>query len=121
MRTYSFEQLTAWKKARTLVRGIYLLTREFPSEERFGLSSQMRRAAISIPSNLAEGSGRQSAKDQAHFTRIAYGSLMELLSQLILSFDLDFISEGEYIELREQMEELAKILSGLQRSQLRGY
>ena len=74
MHIYSFEKLDVWMEARQLVKWIYIHTASFPSEEKFGLVMQLRRAAISIVSNLAEGSGRQSSKDQAHFSQIAYGS-----------------------------------------------
>ena len=76
MHTYSFEKLEVWKEARELVVWIYSITKEYPSEEKFGLVTQLRRAAVSVVSNLAEGSSRKSAKDQAHFSQIAYSSLL---------------------------------------------
>jgi four helix bundle protein len=89
MRIFSFEKLNVWQKARELSVLIYKTTQSFPSEEKFGLISQMRRCSISISSNIAEGTGRHSYKDQARFTEIANSSTLELLNQLILSNDMD--------------------------------
>lgn len=94
MRTFSFEKLNIWQKSRQLLVVIYKLTKSFPDEERFGLISQMRRSSVSVSLNIAEGSGRHSAKDKARFTEIAYSSLLELLNQLILSHDLELITEN---------------------------
>ena len=94
MKTFSFEKLIAWQKARELASEIYKTTKLFPKDELFGLTSQMRRCAVSIASNLAEGSGRNSMKDKARFTEIAFGSALELLNQLILSFDFFGVSMG---------------------------
>ncbi|WP_246516214.1 four helix bundle protein [Aequorivita echinoideorum] len=96
MRIFSFEKLNVWQKSRQLSIKINEITQEFPSEERFGLSSQMRRASVSISSNIAEGSGRHSFKDQARFTEIAYSSVLELLNQVILSNDLKYLADEEY-------------------------
>ncbi len=98
MHTYSFEKLEVWKEARELVVWIYAITKEYPAEEKFGLVIQLRRAAVSVVSNLAEGSSRKSAKDQAHFSQIAYSSLLEILTQLIVSGDLHFIPEEKVTE-----------------------
>ena len=103
MKTYSFEKLIAWQKARILTGMIYKITSGFPREEIFGMSSQMRRCSISIASNLAEGSGRNSFKDKARFSEIAYGSSLELLNQIILSKDFEYIDENEYIQIREKL------------------
>jgi four helix bundle protein len=89
---YSFEKLNTWIEARKLVKSIYAITEKFPAEEKFGLMLQIRRASISVVSNIAEGSARISPKDQAHFSQIAYSSLMEVLNQLIIANDLNFIS-----------------------------
>ena len=118
MRVYSFEKLAAWGKARVLTLDIYNITKSFPSSEKFGLVSQMRRCSISVSSNLAEGSSRTSFKDQAHFTQLSYSSLLELLNQLILALDLEFINENQYKNLRNKMEELSAILNALRKSQL---
>lgn len=96
MKIFSFEKLNVWQKSRKLAVIIYKATKFFPNEERFGLTSQMRRCAVSISSNIAEGTGRHTAKDKARFTEIAYGSVLELLNQSILSNDLEFLSEEEY-------------------------
>ena len=91
MNQYSFERLSVWQDSRSLAKVIYLLTREFPSDEKFGLVSQIRRAVISVSSNIVEGSYRSSNKDKANFMNMAFGSLMELLSQVIISKDLEYI------------------------------
>jgi four helix bundle protein len=91
----TFEDLEVWQKSRKLTVHIYKLTKKFPSEERYGLIAQMRRAAISISSNIAEGFARHQAKDKEHFYVMAAASLSELLNQLILSSDLDYISAQE--------------------------
>ena len=93
---YSYKDLEAYKEAKSLVRKVYELLKQFPKEEQYALCDQLRRAVISIPSNIAEGSGRQSQKDQAHFYTIAYGSLMEVLSQLDVACDLGYISQEEF-------------------------
>lgn len=117
MRTFSFEKLNVWQKSRQLSVAIYTLTKSFPDEERFGLISQMRRCAVSVSSNIAEGSGRHSSKDKARFTEISYSSLLELLNQLILSQDLGLISEEQLTTIRESISEIAAMLEGLYKSQ----
>ena len=116
MHQYSFERLEVWKFAKDLCVYIYQLTKKFPDAERFGITSQMRRAAISICSNIAEGSSRMSKKDQSHFYTIAFSSTMELLNQLIISNELKFILEEEMIETRLKIEQITKGLSNLKRS-----
>jgi four helix bundle protein len=118
MYTYSFEKLDVWQLSRELVKKIYHLTRKFPDEERYGLISQIRRATISVSSNLAEGSARKTAKDQAHFTTVSYGSLMEMLNQLIISSDLKYITDVELSEIRPDIEEIGNKLNALRNSQL---
>ncbi len=93
--------------------GVYGVTRRFPGEERFGLTSQMRRAAVSISSNVAEGSGRASKRDFAHFVEIAYGSLMEVVSQVQVAFRQAFVGQTDRDDLYSRAEELARMLSGL--------
>lgn len=119
MRIFSFEKLNVWQKSRQLSVVIYKLTKSFPDEERFGLISQMRRSSVFVSSNIAEGSGRHSAKDKARFTEIAYSSLLELLNQLILSHDLELITENELTSLRESISEIAAMLDGLYKSQIK--
>ncbi|MFM1754487.1 MAG: hypothetical protein RLZZ236_1426 [Bacteroidota bacterium] len=118
MKTFSFEKLIAWQKARELASEIYKITKLFPKDEVFGLTSQMRRCAVSIASNLAEGSGRNSMKNKARFTEIAFGSALELLNQLILSFDFKYFEEQKYIEIREKITEVTVLINGLYKSQL---
>lgn len=118
MEQFTFEKLEAWKKSRVLVKDVYALISKFPPAEKFGLSSQLGRAIISVPSNIAEGCGRPSVKERIHFFEIAYASLMESLTQLILASDLDFISEQEVDETRVKIIEVAKLISGLRKSQL---
>lgn len=118
MKTFSFEKLIAWQKARELASEIYKITKLFPKDEVFGLTSQMRRCAVSIASNLAEGSGRNSMKDKGRFTEIAFGSALELLNQLILSFDFKYFEEQKYIEIREKITEVTVLINGLYKSQL---
>jgi len=118
MYTYSFEKLNVWQQARGLTKEIYMVTNNFPAEEKFGLVSQMRRASISVGSNIAEGSSRKTEKDQAHFYTTAYSSLVELLNQLILSLDLGFLSEKIYTELRNSIELISNQLNKLRNSLL---
>ena len=109
----SFRKLHVYIRAKELVREVYELIKKFPREEQYALCDQLRRAVISIPANIAEGSGRQSQKDQAHFYTIAYGSLMEVLSQLDVACDLRYITQDEFNILEVLIEEEAKMLSGL--------
>ncbi|MBO0320783.1 four helix bundle protein [Muricauda sp. CAU 1633] len=118
MRTFSFEKLNVWQKSRELTVAIYSITKQFPEEECFGLSSQMRRCAISLGSNIAEGTGRHTNKDKARFTEIAYGSGLELLNQCILSFDLGMITQEQHDSLRAELTEILAMLDGLYKSQL---
>lgn len=117
MRVFSFEKLVAWQKGRELAVLIYKTTKQFPKDELFGLTSQMRRCSISIASNLAEGSGRISFKDKARFTEIAFSSSLELLNQVILSNDFEYINETEYIQIREKISEVNMLIDGLYKSQ----
>lgn len=119
MYIYSFEKLDVWQKARKLNSKIYTTTKKFPKEETYGLVQQLKRASISISSNLAEGSSRNTYRDKARFTNIAYSSLMEVLNQLILSKDLEYISENEYLELRPLVEEIGNKLNALLNYQLK--
>ena len=109
----TFRNLNVYIKSKELVKQIYELLKKFPREEQFALSDQLRRAVISIPSNIAEGSGRNSQKDRAHFYNIAYGSLMEVFSQLDIACDLGYISQEEFNQLESLINEEAKMLSGL--------
>lgn len=113
---FSFEGLKVYQVVRQLVRNIYLLQNQFPKEERYALGDQVRRAAISITANLAEGSGRQSIKEKIHFIEIAFGSMTEVYCELQTACDLDYIKEEQLDLLRPQFEEVAKMLSGLRNS-----
>jgi four helix bundle protein len=97
MYVFSFEKLEVWQEASDLVTKLDRTTEDFPAEEKFGLTSQIRRASVSIASNLAEDTSRITNKDKAHFTTMAYSSTIELLNQLILSRNLNFLSEENYV------------------------
>ncbi len=111
MKVRTFRDLIAWQKAMGLAKEIYQITANLPDTERFGLMSQMRRAAISIPSNIAEGHGRESRTDYLRFLRVARGSLMELHTQLILIEELDFLHVPAPI--KELLAETDRVLQGL--------
>ncbi len=117
MKQYSFEKLDCWQKARELAVWTYGITQKFPTEEKFGMVSQMRRAAVSIASNLAEGSSRKTAKDQNHFSTIAYSSTIELLNDLIIANDLKFLTDEIYFAGREKIEHQTFLIARLRKSQ----
>ncbi len=108
-----FTNLDVWKEARILVKMVYDATSIFPKEELFGLQSQIKRSVISIPSNVAEGCGRNSLKESLQFFFVARGSAYELEAQLYLSFDLNFITEEQLNSLLKQLETVRKLLGGL--------
>jgi four helix bundle protein len=112
----SYRDLSAWQRARQLALHVYRATQTFPNDERFGMTSQVRRSAVSVPSNIAEGYGRGRAADYARFLRIARGSLFELETQLMLSLDLGYLSPDSHEELQSLINECARPLSGLIRS-----
>lgn len=116
MKTYSFEKLNAWQESRVLVKSVYNLTHYFSKREKYGFASQIKRAVVSVSSNLAEGSGRKTFADQSHFYRIAYSSLLEVLNQLILANDLGFITDEQLTNIREQVDKTAKFIAGLVKS-----
>ncbi|MBR4649436.1 MAG: four helix bundle protein [Bacteroidaceae bacterium] len=113
---FSFETLNVYQAVRNLVKEIYLAQKHLPKEETYALGDQIRRAAISISSNLAEGSGRSSYREKIHFIEISYGSLMEVYSQLQLGVDLNYINQETFLALREDIINIAKMLSGLRSS-----
>ncbi|MBY5956621.1 four helix bundle protein [Membranicola marinus] len=117
--TYPFEKLDAWKEAKGINIQIYKITTEFPDVEKYGLVSQMRRSAISVCSNLAEGSSRRTKKDQGHFYTMAYSSLMELLNQCIISEELSFLKNDAYLEIRKNIESTSKKIYALRVSVLK--
>ena len=108
----SYRELDVWKESRELVSLVYLTTRQFPKEEVYGIVNQMRRCAISIPSNIAEGCGRKTSKETIHFLYISRGSLYELETQSFLSKDLKFVSEEELDKLLIQINACMKLLNG---------
>ena len=110
---YAFENLDAWKESRKLVVAVYQLLDKFPNFEKYALCDQIRRSIVSVPSNLAEGSGRTSPKEQLHFYEISYGSLMESYNQLILAADLKYISNDELEGIFPQIDTVARMLNGL--------
>jgi four helix bundle protein len=107
-----YKDLNVWQEARKLSKNIYSLTSEFPKEEQFGLINQMRRCAISVPSNIAEGCGRNYPKDSIQFFHISRGSLYELETQLYLSFDLNYIDQTKLNQVLLSTETRRKLLSG---------
>ena len=113
---FSFENLKVWQESRKLVSETYTLVRKFPKEEKFALGDQIRRAVISVPSNIAEGSGRGSLKEQIHFIEIAYGSLMEVYCQLQVASDLSFIQEADLENIKPKVSSIANMLTGLRAS-----
>ena len=119
MYIFSFEKLEVWKESILLVKTIYELTDKFPDTEKFGLISQFRRASTSISSNLAEGTSRSTNKDKAYFSTIAQSSTMEVLNELIISKELNFIHEEDYLELRKQIYKISNMLNALRKAQLK--
>jgi four helix bundle protein len=109
----SFRDLKVWKRSIMLAKAIYALTETFPSEERFGLISQLRRAAVSIASNIAEGTGRRTNRDFQQFVGMARGSNYELQTQLVLSFELKFGDPRKIKEAEQMSHEIGKMLSAL--------
>ncbi len=116
---FPFEKLRVWQLSRQFVKEIYEITKGFPKEEQYCLTNQMRRAAISLTSNLAEGSSRSSSRDQAHFTNMAYGSLMELLNQLYIAFDLKYLNEDILSKTKDITFEISNYLNSLKKSQIK--
>ena len=116
---YAFENMNAWQEARKLVIEVYRLLDEFPKFETYALCDQIRRSVVSVSSNLAEGSGRFSLKEQLHFYEISYGSLMETYNQLILAVDLKYIGDDNLEKLRPQIDIVARMLNGLRSSLLK--
>ena len=116
---FGFEKLAVWKTARDFNKSIYKITLSFPKKETFILVTQMRRAALSVCSNIAEGSSRKSSKDQAHFYHLSYSSLMELLNQCIIAKDLDFMTNIQLSECRQEVRKISTMLNSLRNKCLR--
>lgn len=113
---YSFEKLKVWQEAKKLVIDVYHLLDGFPRFEKFALCDQIRRSIVSVPSNIAEGSGRRSLKEQIHFLEIAYGSLMETYNQLLIAIDLTYITEECVEAIKPSIDAVAKMINGLSNS-----
>ncbi len=108
---HQFKELLIWKKSRQFCSEIYSITSSFPSDEKFGITNQLRRASVSIPSNIAEGSSRNSNKDFSRFLEIAIGSAYEIETQLLIASDLGFIKSDKLEPLIIQLEEIIKMIS----------
>jgi four helix bundle protein len=109
----TYKNLIVWQKAMTLAKQVYELTRKLPREEIYGLTSQMRRAAVSIPSNIAEGQARQSPKEFAHFIKIAQGSKAELETQLLLCVEIGYLKDTDISDLLALLQEVGKMMTVL--------
>jgi four helix bundle protein len=116
MAVKDYRDLIVWQKAMDLVESIYLHTRDFPKEEIYGLTSQLRRAAVSIPSNIAEGNARTTTRDFLHFLSIAYGSIKELETQILIAERLGYDGQKLTPTLLNSTSEVARLLSGLSNS-----
>ena len=116
-REFSFEKLRTWQESRQLVKDIYGLTIDFPRSEVYGLVSQLNRASVSVACNLAEGCSRTSRKDQAHFSQLAYSSLMETACLLVLCADNGFITNDRSVDLRGRIQGLAAGIHALRQTQ----
>ena len=116
MEIFGYRKLIAYQKGKEVVKRTYKLLKKFPSEERYAMCDQLRRASVSITSNIAEGVSRYSVKDKSHFIEIAYGSLMEVSSQFDIAEDLGYITSEDRKNIDLLIEEEARLLSGLQNS-----
>ena len=116
MEVFGYRKLIAYQKAKEVVKHTYKLLKKFPAEERYAMSDQLRRASVSITSNIAEGINRYSVKDKSHFIEMSYGSLMEVSSQFEIAEDLGYITAEERLSMDQLIEEVARLLSGLQNS-----
>ncbi len=113
MKQFYFEKLEVWNEARVFVKEIYLITKQFPDEEKYGLITQVRRASLSICANIAEGMSRKTEKDKARFINQAFSSAIEVINFLILSNDLDYLNDEQYACLRMQLEKITNQLNSL--------
>ena len=115
---FQFEKLNAWQEARKLVLDVYQLLEKFPKTENYALCDQLRRAVVSVPSNIAEGTGRLSIKEQIHFLEIAYASLMEVYCQLQIAVDLGYITPEDLQIVKRKIFTTSKLISGLHTSKV---
>lgn len=116
MEVFGYRKLIAYLKAKEVVKRTYKLIKKFPSEERYAMCDQLRRASVSITSNIAEGVNRYSVKDKSHFVEMAFGSLMEVSSQFEIAEELGYITVEDRMSMDELVKEEARLLSGLQNS-----
>lgn len=116
---HNFKELIVWQKSRSLVKDVYKLTQKFPADERFGLAQQIRRASVSVSSNIAEGSGRGTNNDFLHFIDIANGSAFEVETQLYLALDLEYISQTEFEEITSKLLDVEKLIYNFKKSLLK--
>ena len=116
MEIFGYRKLIVYQKAKEVVKHTYSLLKKFPAEERYAMCDQLRRASVSVTSNIAEGVNRYSVKDKSHFIEISYGSLMEVSSQMEIAEDLGYITRDERLSMDQLIEEVAKLLSGLQKT-----
>lgn len=114
-KTHSFKDLNAYVEAKKLVKSVYSVVKVLPHEERYALGDQLRRAVISVPSNIVEGMNRISDKEKSHFLEIAYASLMEVYCQVDIATDLGYIDTSKSEELEQSINNVAKLISGLRR------
>jgi four helix bundle protein len=116
MTVRNYSELIAWQKAMDLVESVYKATRQFPKEEIYGLTSQLRRAVVSVPSNIAEGQGRTSTKEFLHHLSIAYGSLREAETQVLIARRLDYLTNSQSQNLLAMAGEVGRLINGLSKS-----
>ena len=116
---YSFEKLEVWKIGRGIKLELYQITKDFPKEETFHLVSQIRRAASSVTANIAEGSGRATAKDRASYTNMSFSSALELIDHLTTAYDLDYIDEKRYTDIRRELDKLLNKLNSYYKHQIK--
>lgn len=115
---YDYKQLDVYQEAKAFVKTVYELLKGFPKEEQYALCDQLRRAVISIPSNISEGSSRRSAKEQIHFLDISLGSLREVDCQLDIAHDLGYIKQADYVAAVTQMQKIGAMITGLRKRHL---
>ncbi|MEK7101632.1 MAG: four helix bundle protein [Patescibacteria group bacterium] len=112
-RIRSFKDLEAWKRGHALVLSIYRITKRYPRDEQFGITNQLRRAAVSVTSNIAEGFSRQTSKEKAQFYAIAKGSLTEIENQLLVSRDVHYVSIEDFERVETEIEQTSRLITGL--------
>ena len=119
MHLYAFERLDVWQVSRAFVKGVYRLLAQFPDFEMYNLTNQIRRAAVSVSLNIAEGTSRNSLKEQSRFSEVAYGSLLEVYCSLLIAKDLGYIDENDLSGISVRIQELSNKLNALKQSQIR--